>query len=344
LKRVAILAPLMTVSLFLTCRCSGNAETSPSAGTSTTEQRGSSSTPQAGGAPGKKAAGVSDSVKGGLPAGLTLPLVLAGSVYESRSMVAEAVYYATAASGAAQFGRIMTTGTVLVSAAGTQYAPGPADRLVVRLGDQTHEFVLKQAQGGNQAPTASGWLAAPHILQYTHKIPDTAEAEVAEQFDGVRFTSRVTGWAKLNAQRFDIDLSAAGQTAGDRDFNGQDIQTAYDLTGMLRGNGCEITVNQRQRIRTVGAYSLNLLYSQRGTATQLDAAINSAVQCEGETYTFNNVQVQSGSTDKGGNSRSAVSAATGTITRGGQAFATVSLQNGAVVAATANGPVIIGGR
>ena len=108
----------------------------------------------------------------------------------------------------------MSTGTVVVSPLGTNYVPSPTDRLVVRIGEQTHEFVLKQAQGNNQASTAISWLLSPHILQYTHRIPDFGEAEVAEQFDGQRFNVKVTGSAKLNNQRYDVNLTAAGLTGG----------------------------------------------------------------------------------------------------------------------------------
>lgn len=287
---------------------------------------------------------LTEAARSGLAAAFALPTVVAGSAYESRSMVTEAVYYATAVTGAAQLGGITAVGTVVVTPAGAQYSPSPQDRLVVRVGEQTHEFVVKQTQGGNQAPTAIGWLQAPHVLHYTHRIPDNAEAEITEQFDGRRFNVQVKGWAKLNGQRFDVDLAAAGQTGGERDLGGQDVQTTYDLTGTIRGNGSEIRVSQRQTIRTVGAYSLNFLVSQRGTATQINAVINNSVLSGGHTYTFGNVQVQSESTDKGGNRRSGITSASGAITRGGQPFATLRLQNGAVIAVAGSETIIIGGR
>lgn len=286
----------------------------------------------------------SDTVKGGLAAAFSLPLVVAGNIYDSRSMVAEAVYFATTASGSALYGRAASTGTITVSPLGTRYDAAPADRLVVRSGDQTHEFVVKQTQGNSQASTAISWLQSPHILQYTHRIPEVAEAEITEQFDGQRFSVKTRGWAKINGQRFDVDLTAAGQTGGSRESDGQDTQTIYDMTGTISGNGCQIKVSQRQTLRTVSSYSLQLLTTQRGSATQINATLNNTLQCGSDTYVFNNVQVQSESTDKGGNSRSGVTAASGVILRGGQPFGTIALQNGAVFAVTGNEPIRLGGQ
>jgi len=337
MKWISRLTSVTVAAISLTCSCSRSASAPVAGAVEVTEQTANAPAVQ-------RPAATSETVKAGLSAAFALPLVVAASAYESRSMVAEAVYYATAVSGAAQFGRIMSTGTVLVTPAGTQYLPSPTDRLVVRLGEQTHEFVVKQAQGGNQAPTATGWLQSPHILQYTHRIPDNAEAEISEQFDGQRFTGKITGWAKLNGQRFEVDLAAAGQVGGERDLSGQDVQTVYDLTGAIRGNGSEVKVNQHQTIRTVGAYSLDLLYSQRGTATQINAVISNSLQSEGQTYTFTNVQVQSEFTEKGGNTtKSGVTAASGAILRAGQPFATLTLQNGTVVAVTGSEAIVIGG-
>src|SRR5262249_17524241 len=143
---------------------------------------------------------------------------------------------------------------------------------------------------------------------------------------------KAAGWTKLNGQRFDINLSAAGQTGGEREADGQDTTTAYDLTGMISGNGCDIHVNQRVIMRIVSSYSLRMLTTQRGTATQINSTLNNTLQCGTESFAFNDVQVQSESTDKGGNSRSGVTAAAGVITRDGQPFATVGLQNGMVFA------------
>src|SRR5436190_361965 len=84
--------------------------------------------PQGRGSTPAPARGMDDSLKGGLTVAFGLPRLVAENIYQSRSMVAEAVYYATAATGAAQFGRVMSTGTIVVSALGTNYAPSPADR------------------------------------------------------------------------------------------------------------------------------------------------------------------------------------------------------------------------
>src|SRR5262249_42343690 len=147
----------------------------------------------------------------------------------------------------------------------------------------------------------------------------------------------------LNGQRFDVNLSAAGQTGGAREADGQDTQTAYDLTGTIGGNGCQIDVNQKVVMRTVSSYSLQLLISQRGSATQINTTINNTVGCASDTFAFNNVQVQSESAEKGGNSRNGVTAASGAITHAGQPFATLGLQNGIVLATTGKETIRLGG-
>src|SRR5207253_9045598 len=128
-----------------------------------------------------------------LAAAFNIPRVVVANVMASRSMVAEAVYFASG-----QTGSLTKAGTVIVVAGGATYSPMPTDRLVVRLGGQVHEFQSIDAVGGNQSSTADGWLNAPHRLRYRHRVADQGEATIDEQFDGQSFTTHVTGWMAVN--------------------------------------------------------------------------------------------------------------------------------------------------
>ena len=76
--------------------------------------------------------------------------------------------------------------------------------------------------------------------------------------------------------RYDLDLQATGRSAGVRDYGGQDIQTAYDLTGTIAGNGLELAVNERHTSSLVATTSLRTLPSQRGTASQANSTLASS--------------------------------------------------------------------
>lgn len=156
----------------------------------------------------------------GLPVAFGLPRVVAVNVYMSRGLVVEAVYQATALSGGASFGRIVNTGTLVLGPAGLQYQHGPTDRLVLKLGTQTHEFVVKDAQGNMAAATATAWLFSTHRLHYTHRLPGQAEADISLSFDGYRFQAKIKGWSMVSGARYTVDLTASGQSATRRDYHG----------------------------------------------------------------------------------------------------------------------------
>jgi hypothetical protein len=274
----------------------------------------------------------------GLPIAFGLPRVVGLGAVASRSMVVEAVYGASQLSGAAALGQVVSVGTITVSQLGAQYQPHPTDKLVVKLGEQTHEFVLKQANGNNQAADASTWLLSPHVLRYTHRIPDQGEASVSVQFDGQRFEANIAGWINAHGQRYDVDLASSGQTAGNRGFDGQEWTTQYTLTGSIKGNGIEVEVNETHASTMASAISPRLLYSQRGSASRFNATINNTLHCDGDTYRFEGVRVQTDQKEKGGQHSGATELA-GVISRNGRPFAQCSAQGG-VAFAVAGGRTI----
>ncbi len=263
-----------------------------------------------------------------LPIAFSLPRFIAGNVHSSRSTLVEAVYFATGA----QHGQITMTGTITVAREGVTYAPTPADRLVVKLGGEVHEFVVKEVQGDNQAASAAGWLASPHILHYTHKLGERADAEIRVKFDGKRFEANAKGFVKVGGTRYDANLTAVGATEGTRDLDGFDIATRYDLTGKITGAGCEIAVSEHHVLKSAGAYSMRLLTTQRGSASQTDARLANVLKCDGATYALSNVELRTETVDKGKEQRSGITAVSGQVVRDGAPFATCALQNGAVYA------------
>ncbi|MBL9210004.1 MAG: hypothetical protein JNL92_06025, partial [Opitutaceae bacterium] len=108
--------------------------------------------------PARKAAAGAQSA---LAVGFSLPRLVMVGVMSSRSMVVEAVYFATAQTGAASFGQVTKTGTIVLTPAGAHYSPMPQDRLVVREGNRTHEFLALDALGDSSAQFPGNWLAAP---------------------------------------------------------------------------------------------------------------------------------------------------------------------------------------
>lgn len=271
--------------------------------------------------------------------GLAVPRLAAGSVYSSRSMIVEAIYFATAQSGAGLAGQVRTTGTITVSELGAQYSPSPSDRLIAQLGTQVHEFKLKNAQGNNNADSAISWLGNPHVLEYSHTLTNQAEANITVQFDGNNFATRVNGWSMLAGNRYDVDLLAQGSTRGVSDLDGQERKTQYQLTGTVKGPGVEVTVLEQHVLNMASATSLRLLHSQRGSATQIQSVVDSTMKCGGHTYRFDHVQTETGSKEKGFQSSGGIVAASGRVLRDDRPFGELALVNGTLVVAAGGGAI-----
>ena len=277
-----------------------------------------------------------------LPIAFGLPRVVAINAYLSRSLVVEAVYQATALSGAGMMGQITNTGTLSAAyGGGFQYSPQPNDRLVVNLGpQQAHEFVVRQAQGNNQARTASEWVMSPHMLQYLHRLPGQAEGEMTAQFNGSQFQVQVRGWYVQSGTRYDLNLSATGQTSGSSGVDGQDSQTQYDLTGTVSGGGLEVEVHERHSSTMAAATSLRLLPSQRGSASRFNGVLNNVLRVGGEEYRFQNVQVQTDQRTRGTNTGQAgLTLLEGLVVRSGQPFGQLVLQVGQAFLQTNSGVI-----
>lgn len=267
-----------------------------------------------------------------LAVGFSLPRLVVTGVMSSRTTVTEAVYFATTQTGAAMIGQVTRTGTITVTQFGAQYLPAPADKLVVRIGDKVHEFEAIEALGDSSATAAVNWLAAPHRLTYRHRMPGEAEATIVEQFDGRGFEAKVTGWAVLQGKRFTIDLLARGAMERSGDFDGQEIKTRSVLTGSVQGDGVALEVHEQHATNFASATSLRTLPSMRGSASQFIGSIASVLKTAGATYRFSNVQVESGTKEKGGSTSGGLVAVSGIILRNDQPFAQCTLQNGIPVA------------
>ena len=287
---------------------------------------------------------VGGSVETGLPIAFGLPRILAVQMYFSRYLAVEAVYQATIHSGGAQMGRIVNTGTLSQGLGGQwQYSPQPSDRLVVNLGaEQTHEFVIQNAQGNTQAADAMTWLMSPHVLQYVHRLPGKAEGNVAIQFDGSQFEVQVQGWQMQSGTRYDVNLRGKGKTVGSRDFGGQNWEARYTLTGTITGGGVEVEVNE-QHTSAMGAFnSPRALPSRRGSSGQINAVINNVARIGGAEYRFQNVQVKSGTSVRGqGAGRAGVSGTQGHLLLNGAPFGPIVYQGGRSSVLTGRGVIAL---
>lgn len=280
----------------------------------------------------------------GLLIAFGLPRIAATNAYFSRAMVVEAVYQATALSGAAMMGRVANTGTLSPGYGGAfQYSPQPSDRLVVHFGGQIHEFVVHEAVGNPQAMTSDAWLLSPHQLRYTHRLGDQAEAEMSVRYDGASFETAVRGWTTQWGKRYELDLRAVGRAGGVRDYGGQDVQTVYDLTGTIRGDGLEVAVNESHQSSLVAATSLRFLPSQRGTASQSNATLRNVLTMDGRSYELRDVQVQMGTRTRGGQGSAGTTGVSGALLRDGQPYGRFLLQGGRPYLQTPDGTIAMDG-
>jgi len=270
-----------------------------------------------------------------------LPYVVAMSVDQSRDMVVEAVYKATELSGGAQYGQVVSTGTLLVKDDNVKYMAKPHDRLVVNIDGVNHEFVIKDAQGNNQALTSTSWLLAPHILRYLHRIPELCEITIHERFDGARFTAEIKGWCKHEGARLDMNFTASGGSSGTRDYHGQETKVKYGIKGKVTGDGMVVIVNEQHAVETASATNLRLLYSMRGSASQFNATLNNVLRIGKKEYTLQNIHVQTESKIRGGVSSFNMNQFKGKVLEGGKPFGNCELQKGRAILNTSSGVIIL---
>lgn len=269
-----------------------------------------------------------------------MPYVVAMSVSDSREMVVEAVYGATQLSGGAEYGRVVSTGTLLVKGYDdAQYLPTPTDRLVVKMDGYTHEFKVNDARGNNMAPNAASWLNEPHMLDYVHTLPGLAQAHVTVQFDGARFAVDIKGWYKYEGTRFEMNLSATGGGSGESDYHGQETKIKYGIKGKVKADKMEVTVDEQHASETASATNLRLLYSQRGSATRFNAVLNNTLKLDGKEYKLKNVQVQTDSKTKGGVSSFAITHLEGKVLENGKAYGQLVQMGDKVGLKTADGMI-----
>ena len=274
----------------------------------------------------------------GLEIAFGAPRLVASSAYLSRAMVVEAVYRATALSGAIYAGRIVNTGTIQVTSVGPKYVAEPSDRLVVEWGGQRHEFVVKDAQGNMQAPDSTSWLLSPHVLSYRHTLGD-ATADIDVRYDGSGFEVSVQGHAGFGGTRTEIALQASGRSAGTRGLDGQDVSIEYAVTGTLRGDGFEVVVDERHSSQLVSAISPRLLPSQRGSASKVSTVIRSVLTCDGAEYRFDGVEASGGTAERGGRTTNQHATVKGHVLLDGQPFGECVMVAGAPVLRTSRGEI-----
>jgi len=282
-----------------------------------------------------------DKLEKNLAVAFSLPRAAATGVYQSRDLLVEAVYQATNLSGGALRGEIVITGTLRVSDDGIQYSAEPTDRLVVKLDGQTHEFVIKEAQGSDQAATATAWLDEPHMIRYSHKLEGEAEAEISVRFETTRFSAEVKGWCRQFGMRYKVDLKSAGRTAAEGDFHGREEKTGYTLEGTISGGGAEIAVSEKHTFEMASATNLRLLPSQRGSASRFNVTIGNVLRFGGAEYSFKNVEIQFDTKTKGNETQSGLTRAVGAVLRNGKPFGSCAVLVGKAVLKSPSGTVVL---
>lgn len=277
----------------------------------------------------------------GLPIAFGLPRVVALNANLSRTLVVESVFQATRLSGGGMVGRIVNTGTLALGPSGFQYQPHPADRLILRLGEQTHGFVVKQAQGNMAATTGAAWLLSPHRLHYVHVLHGAAEADISYYFDGYRFEAGIKGWNMFNGARYTIDLTSSGHSASVRDYHGQQVQTEYDLKGKLQGDGFGVDVDERHQFNMAAATNMRMPHHMRGSASRFNGTLRNLLHMDGDVYKFENVRIVTDVKGRGGEGSAGVVDVGGEILLNGQPFGRCVLQAGRVIAVTETGRITL---
>lgn len=273
-------------------------------------------------------------VPAALPLAFAVPRLAATSLQTSQTMLVEAVWAATAKSGARQLGGVTSTGTLRVVGNDAVYSAEPTDRLVLEFAGKHHEFRLRSAQGDPQAADASGWLAAPHTLAWHHTLAGEADVDVDLRYDGAAFAATVRGTSWFAGHRLELALEVQGRTEGTRDLDGHDLTTRARMTGTLTGEGFRIDVREEHALQSAAAQSLRLLYSQRGSSTRIDTTSASTVTTGGHTFRFENVTSRADTTEKGGRTVHQESAVAGAVTRDGAAFGQLAMVGGVPVLQT----------
>ena len=276
----------------------------------------------------------------GLAVAFGLPRVAIVGANTSRNTLVESVYGASQLAG---MGTVVNTGTVTVTQAGAQYQPSPADKLVVKFGDLTQEFVIRDAAGDATQSTAAGFLQRPHRLSYRHSIPGQAEGDMAVNFDGQGFSATIKGWSVFHGQKYDVDLQVEGRvvTAGGFTADGGGSRTAYQVKGRITHAEFDVDVDERHEIAFESAYSLDLLHSQRGFASRLTATLNNRLRVKSAEYRLDNVQVVTDVMEKGFKSSQGVVSSTGRVLLNGSEFGDIALVGNTSVLRTRSGNITL---
>src|SRR5262245_40301172 len=90
-------------------------------------------------------------------------------------------------------------------------------------------------------------------------------------------------------------------------------------------------------------FHCGLLPSQRGNASRFRRSLGNVVKSSGDTCGFINVQVESGTKEKGGQTTGGIVVVSGAILRNEKPFAECTLQNGVPVAVDGGGVFPPGG-
>ncbi|MHC4548455.1 MAG: hypothetical protein ACYTEZ_06725 [Planctomycetota bacterium] len=205
--------------------------------------------------------GLGPQTRQALARGHTLPTLLGRAMYESRTIMVQAVFAATVLSGRGGTGGVVTTGTLTQQAAGTlqfRYAAQPPDKLVVKLaGRKHHELKVTEVRGDLRAATPEAFLDGNHSLAYEHFIPEQASMQVATRSVNGNWTYATKGWFVHENTRFATDFRAQGTYWFQNDMSGAENKNRYAVQGTIRGGGLSIAIKEEHHFRLVSAQWVN---------------------------------------------------------------------------------------
>ncbi len=219
-----------------------------------------------------------------LGVGSTLPALISSGAVQSRQTVVKAVYGATMLSGGALTGQIVNTGT-LTQVAGTlrfRYSPEPADRLVVKLVNGTHEFQIKGVKGNMKAVSAEAFLDADHVLHYRHRVPGRFDLDVKVRNTGGKFSGSVEGTFTHEKRDYKTKLESSGSSSYQSGFGGFESRADYKLSGKVTAKDLHLDVDEH--------HSFIMVSQSRSVAHQATDVCNNRLKFGGDTFKWENAR------------------------------------------------------
>jgi hypothetical protein len=251
-------------------------------------------------------------------------------MHESRTIMVQAVYYATVLSGRGGTGTVVTNGTLTQLAPDTlqfRYAPAPADKLMVKLaGRPDHELRITEVRGNLQAATPDAFLNASHSLAYVHVIPGQASMRITTKNVDGRWSYAARGSFVHETKSYQVDLRSQGVYSFENDMSGAHNKNQYTVQGKIEGDGLVVALSEEHKFELVSARWVN--NRQRTVSHSVDVS-NNTLTVGRDSFQWVDARIAKVFVNGKPSSVDRDWKATGEVRRNGRPFGTYRLDSGA---------------